>query len=63
MQKDETKVRRVRKTTRKTVTETTTEIYEIETLPEEAEKLAETKTSTTMMPTIAIVVLNAEAKH
>ena len=60
MQKDETKTRRIRKTTRKTVTETTTEIYEIETLPEEAEKLTETKTSTTMP--VIIVMLNAEAK-
>ena len=59
MQNDEAKVMRVRKTTRKTVTETNTEIYEIELLPEEAEKMTETKTSTTM-PFI-IVMLNAEA--
>ena len=63
MQKDETKTRRVRKTTRKTVTETTTEIYEIEMLPEEAEKLAETKTSTTMPSWLTIVVQLAEADH
>ena len=60
MHNDETKVMRVRKTSRKTVTETNTEIYEIELLPKEAEKMTETKTSTTM-PCLIIVVLNAEA--
>ena len=63
MHNDETKVMRVRKTSRKTVTETNTEIYEIELLPEEAEKLAETKTSTTMPSWLTIVVQLAEADH
>ena len=61
MHNDDTKVMRVRKTSRKTVTETNTEIYEIELLPKEAEKVTETKTSTTMPIAITIVVLNAEA--
>ena len=62
MHNDETKVMRVRKTSRKTVTETNTEIYEIELLPKEAEKVTETKTSTTM-PCLTIVVQLAEAEH
>ena len=50
------------KTKRHTVTDTETEKWKIEVKPEQVEKIADTKTSTTM-PCIIIVVLTAEAAH
>ena len=50
------------KTKQHTVTDTETEKWKIEVKPEQAEKIADTKTSTTMI-VVDIVVLPAEAQR